>query len=78
MMNNFKNQITELLEVDNVDVDDILKEFDAWDSLTALSIIALCDSDYGIKITANELSKTVTIKDLFDLLVTKGADLNEF
>lgn len=77
-MNNFKNQITELLEVDNVNVDDILKEFDAWDSLTALSIIALCDSDYSIKITANELSKTVTIKDLFDLLVTKGTDLNEF
>ncbi len=77
-MSDFKNKIIELLEVDDVNLDDILQEFDAWDSLTVLSIIALCDSDYGIKISANDLSKTVTVKDLFDLLVTKGADVNEF
>ena len=75
-MNNFKNQITGLLEVDEVSLDDDLHQFDAWDSLTVLSIIALCDSAYGIKITANDLSKTIKLKDLVDLLVTKGAIFN--
>ena len=41
------NKIAELLEVDEIIDKDDLSSFDEWDSLTALSIIALVNSDYN-------------------------------
>ena len=42
-MENFLNQMAELLEVDSVNPQDEFISFDAWDSLTSLSIIAMAD-----------------------------------
>lgn len=70
-MENFLEQMAELLEVDSVNEVDTLKDFDAWDSLTQLSIIALGNEGYGVKITGNELQQTNTVEDLWDLIQNK-------
>ncbi|MFT4847599.1 MAG: acyl carrier protein [Sediminicola sp.] len=57
-------QIAEILEVDDVTINEELNNFDEWDSLTALSIIALVDSDYNKRLSNIQLKGFVTIGDL--------------
>tara|TARA_B110000046_G_C12780906_1_gene308945 strand:+ start:73 stop:306 length:234 start_codon:yes stop_codon:yes gene_type:complete len=47
------------------------KELDEWDSIVALSIIAMVDAEYGIKLTAKEINNSITVDDLFFLLESK-------
>jgi|TARA_B110000259_G_C14023969_1_gene404013 acyl carrier protein len=62
-------QIAEILEVDTVTVDDELSSFDEWDSLTALSIIALVDSDYNKTLSHNQLKQFVIVGDLMSFII---------
>lgn len=70
-MENFLEKMAELLEVDTVNNSDILKDFEAWDSLTQLSIIAMANEDYHVKVSANELQQTESIEDLWNLIQSK-------
>lgn len=70
-MENFLNQMTELLEVDSVNPQDEITSFDAWDSLTSLSIIALADDEYSITITAKDILNAKTIEGLYQLILSK-------
>ena len=49
-MENMYEELAELLEVDEVKDNEILSEFECWDSLTVLSIIAWDSENYGKKI----------------------------
>ena len=42
------------------------KELDEWSSLTALSIIAMADEEYGVKIKGDDIRDSTTINDLFE------------
>ena len=66
-MENFLEQMAELFEVDEVNLHDEVTSFDAWDSLTALSIIALADDQYGITITGDDILEAKTIGGLHAL-----------
>lgn len=44
------------------------RELDEWSSLTALSILAMIDEEYDVQLKADEMRKTNTIKELFDLV----------
>ena len=70
-MENFEEFISEILEVDSVAVDDELESFDAWDSLAVLSIIALCDDEFKVVLSADEINNSETIKGLKDLIISK-------
>lgn len=47
------------------------KSLDEWSSLTALSIIAMVDDEYDVIIKGNDIIKSETIQDLFDIVVAK-------
>ena len=47
------------------------RDLDGWDSLTALSIMAMVDDEYGISITGDEIKKSNTINDLFEIVKNK-------
>jgi acyl carrier protein len=66
-MENFLEQMAELFEVDEVNLHDEVISFDAWDSLTGLSIIALADDEYEITITADDILEAKTIEGLYAL-----------
>jgi acyl carrier protein len=74
-MENFETEIAELLEVDLVEDKDILQEFEAWDSLTSLSIIALIDEKYNVSVSAKDLIDSVTIGGLKALVISKRKSL---
>lgn len=46
-------------------------ELDEWSSLTAMGVIAFVRTNYGKKITGNEIRDCKTVKDLFDLINNK-------
>lgn len=70
-MENYITEISEILEVDTVELNDELDSFEAWDSLTVLSIIAFCDSEYGVPLSAEEIDNSGTILGLKELIESK-------
>lgn len=48
------------------------REIDGWTSLTALLVITMVDDEYGIVLPPEEMRKTNTIQELFDLVVSKA------
>ncbi len=65
-MNNINEKLIDILEVDHLSTTDVLQEFDSWDSLTSLSIIAMIDSDYNLNLTAEQLLTFKTVGDLIE------------
>ena len=42
-----------------------------WDSLIALSLIAMADGEYGVKLTGEEIKSSQTVSDLFEIVKSK-------
>jgi acyl carrier protein len=63
-MNDLYPQLAELLEVETVNPTDVLADFELWDSLTKLSLIAMLGSKYGVTMTADGLNDIRTAADL--------------
>ena len=57
-------KLAEILEVEQVQPGDVLRRFENWDSLTALSILATLDASYGVNLTAGELREIKTAGEL--------------
>lgn len=70
-MEDFLTLIAEILEEESVELSDELQSFEAWDSLTILSIIAICDSEYNAPLSAEEIENSETILGLRELIESK-------
>ncbi len=70
-MEGFENAMAEMLEVDSVTLEDELDSFDTWDSLTILSIIAYCDSEYNVSLSTDEIKDSNTVGGLRELVESK-------
>jgi len=70
-MDDFKLKITELLEVENVELDDKLESFECWDSLTILSIIAMTDETYKVELSGDDVKNSLTIGGLQELIKSR-------
>lgn len=46
-------------------------EIEEWSSLTALSIIAMVDAEYGVTIKGEDIRKSQTIEDLYNIVLAK-------
>ena len=44
------------------------KKLDEWSSLTALSIIALADEEYGVASKGDDVKNSRTVEDLFNII----------
>lgn len=47
------------------------RELDGWSSLVALLVITMVDDEYGVVLPPEEMRKTQTIRELFDLVSSK-------
>ena len=47
------------------------RELDEWSSLVALLVITMVDEEYGVVLPPEEMRKTQTIQELFDLVQSK-------
>jgi acyl carrier protein len=70
-MDRFYERLAEVLEEDKIGPDDVLSKFEQWDSLTALSVVAMIDEHYGVNVSAEELATTPTAAALEALVVAK-------
>lgn len=44
------------------------RELEEWSSLSALSVIAMVDEEYDVQLKADEMRRTNTVQELFDLV----------
>lgn len=47
------------------------RDLEEWDSMIALSVMAMIHENYEVKITPNEMIQAQTIQELYDLAQTK-------
>lgn len=72
MEQKFLENLKEALEIDDRDLDltDIFRDYDEWDSLAYLSVIAMYDDEYDVQIEEVEFKKLITVADLFNATKT--------
>ena len=70
-MNEFLTEMAEILEEDAVSPGDQLEEFESWDSLAALSVAALADSQFGVIMSSQEINEAGTVEDLYKRILAK-------
>lgn len=51
--------------------DSVIREHVAWDSVNALIFIALVNVEYNVEINAEDLVKSSTVQDLFNIVQDK-------
>ncbi len=68
---NFTNLFEET-EVSQITLQTNFRDLKEWSSLLTLSTIAMCDEEYGLKITTKEITGAHSVEDLFNLLNNKN------
>jgi acyl carrier protein len=48
-----------------------LESLPEWDSLAALGVIVMCDTEYGVAITGDDLKACVTVADIYARVAQK-------
>ena len=61
---------------DETDVSDlkpetIFRDIEEWDSLTALTLIAMVDEEYSVKLTGDDIKSSKTLNDIFEVIKNK-------
>jgi acyl carrier protein len=67
----FYEQLAQILDIEEVQPENVLKGFETWDSLAILSVLAMADSTYGASIKAEEIRSVVTAAELANLVELK-------
>ena len=67
----FYEQLAQILDIEVVKPENALKDFETWDSLAVLSVLAMADSKYGVTIKADEIRSVVTAEELANMVEAK-------
>lgn len=67
------SQLADLLEVEMVDDDQFLNEFESWDSLTILSLIAFSMEEHNVMLSNDIIRSLQTIGDLVSYIKERKA-----
>lgn len=68
-MNELLEKLAEILEVDELDVNKKFTDYEEWDSLCSLSIIAMLDSDYHMTMKNKDILEFNSIKDFCEAVI---------
>ena len=68
--NEMIEMIEEMLDVElgSLNEDSVLSQIPEYDSMTKLSLIVMCDDEFGKKLTGERLVEFQTIKDVLDFM----------
>ena len=72
---NFLKKFTDILDdapAELLSPETIFRDLEEWDSLTALSLIAMADEEYSVKLTGDDIKSSVTLQDLFEKVNSKA------
>lgn len=70
-MNDLIEKLAEILEVEELDVNKKFVDYEEWDSLCGLSIIAMLDSDYNISMKNKDILEFASIKDFCEAVINR-------
>lgn len=62
-------KIAEILEVEEVDVNKKFTDYEEWDSLAGLSLIAMLDSDYNMTMKNKDILAFNNIKEFCEAVI---------
>ena len=69
-INNFAEQFDDI-DASALNGSTIFKDLDEWNSLVALSVIAMIDEEYDVTLKGNDITSANTIEDLYNLAESK-------
>lgn len=69
-LENFVNLFDET-DVSEITLQTKFKSSYEWSSLLALSVIAMCDEEYGVKVKGEEIKQAETIEALYSLVKSR-------
>ena len=58
-------------DIENINIKTDFKNIEEWDSLVALSIIAMIDEEFEVLLTGSDMMNSTTIEDLYNLILSK-------
>ena len=70
----FLQKFSEILEdtdLSLINPNTVFRDLEEWDSLTALSLIAMVDEEYSLKLTGDDIKKSVTLQEIFNIINNK-------
>lgn len=70
-MDVFYHKLREILECEDVRRDSDIGDFENWDSLGVLTILAMIDSEYKVALSSEEFLTVRRVGDLEDLVRAK-------
>lgn len=71
-MEELLKKISDILEITTIDTNWKFSDFDEWDSLSSLSIVAMLESDYDMICTYAKLEKFGNITEFCEFVLTNG------
>jgi len=54
-----------------IKADTLFRDLEEWDSLTALSLIAMVDEEYSAKLTGEDIKNSKSLLDIFEVVKSK-------
>jgi acyl carrier protein len=73
-MEQFIEELIEVFERDNIGPDDEFRDYEEWDSMAYLSIIAMIDENYDIVIPGEEFTKLDKVIDIYNYINGNNQD----
>lgn len=64
-------KLSDILEVDELDINKKFTDYEEWDSLAGLSLIALLDADYNMTMKNKEVLAFNSIKEFCEAVLNK-------
>lgn len=52
-------------------IDTYFRSIDEWGSMVALSVIAMVDEVYGVKLTGDDIRGSQTLEDIYNIVKSK-------
>ncbi len=74
-INEFLENMEEVLEDTDVNLiksESIFRDFEEWDSMAALSLIAMADQEYEVKLTGDDIKSANTLEDIYKIITSKS------
>ena len=56
------------IQAESIQEDTLLSEIPEYDSMTKLSLIVMCDDEFGKKLTGERIIEFKTVKDILDFI----------
>lgn len=68
-LQNFADQFDD--EPEGLTLETSFRDIPGWSSIVALSVMAMCDEEYDVILSANEMESANCISDIYNIVVSR-------